>query len=65
MKANLIIFDTHRFGDMAICFDESTGMNTLVDKLKFLAETGFVPLIDPNDPIAEASTGIMSPVLCS
>jgi len=52
-KEDFIPFMAIRSSRIAMCFKEIIEQNVLVDTLKVLAETGFAPLEDRNDPVAE------------
>ena len=52
-KKRFIPFDANRSAGIAMCFEENIEQNVLVDTLKLLAETGFVPLKKRHDPVAE------------
>jgi hypothetical protein len=53
LKTRFFPFDADRSANIALCFEEKIEEKLLVDTLKLLAETGFVPLRKRNDPVAE------------
>lgn len=53
MKEDFFPFDADLSANIAMCFKEKIEKSILVDALKLLAETGFVPLKERDDPVAE------------
>ena len=53
MKERFYIFDAHLTSGIAKCFKNDVDKGALVSTLKVLSETGFSPLTDANDPLAE------------
>jgi len=53
LREDFIPFIANRSAGIAKCFKENMDKKQLVNTLKLLAETGFAPLTDRDDPIAE------------
>ena len=53
MKENVFLFNSIDFANIGRCFKEGIDNAYVVRTLKQLAETGFVPLEDRDDPIAK------------
>jgi hypothetical protein len=53
MKEDFYLFDANLSANIAMCFKDKIEKEHMVTTLKKLAEEGFVPLKDRDDPIAE------------
>jgi hypothetical protein len=53
MKEDFFLFDADLTSNIAKCFREGVDKELLVNTLKLLCETGFCPLNDMEEPVAE------------
>jgi hypothetical protein len=52
-KKAFVPLDPNTYADIQKCFKEDVDTNILVEKFKLLAEVGFAPLLEREEPVAE------------